>query len=126
MVVDGTGKFSFIEFDFKYKSSLKSFNHHGEKNLAYVCVVDNFNLNLTPLGRFVMPPPMFEKQISLGVFPLHLDMFGHQIAALCSDGNLVLADCMDHLNTFKIDVSSLVNIFDVTKMLIFKMKISST
>ena len=33
----------------------------SEKNLAYVCVVDNFNLNLTPLGRFVMPPPMFEK-----------------------------------------------------------------
>jgi hypothetical protein len=57
----GNGDFTFTEFDFRYKTSIKSFNHKSFKNLAYVCVVDNNNLNLTPLGRFVMPPPMFEK-----------------------------------------------------------------
>ena len=58
---DGNGKFHFIEFHFAYKTSLKSFNHKHEKNLAYVCFVDNNNLNLTPLGRYVKPPPLFEK-----------------------------------------------------------------
>jgi hypothetical protein len=58
---NGVGEFGFIDFNFIYTTSLKSFNHKHERNLAYVCVVDNQNLNLTPLGRFVMPPPLFEK-----------------------------------------------------------------
>ena len=90
------GTFSFTEFDFCYKTSLKSFNHKSFKNLAYVCVVVDQNLNLTPLGRFLMPPPMFEKQIKLESFPLFVDMYGQQVAALCADGKLVTADCMSH------------------------------
>ena len=39
--VDGSGEFCFIDYHFAYKSSLKSFNHKDEKNLAYVCAVDN-------------------------------------------------------------------------------------
>jgi len=85
-----------IDFHFSYKTSLKSFNHKNEKNLAYVCVVDNQCLNLTPLGRFVMPPPMFEKQIQLASFPLFVDLHGHHIAALCSSGDLIISNCMDH------------------------------
>ena len=59
--LDGKGKFSFVEFNFNQATSLMSFNHQAEENLAYVCVVDNFNLNLTPLARQLMPPPMFLK-----------------------------------------------------------------
>lgn len=75
--VDGKARFVFVEYNFNQTTSMMSFNHQSEKNLAYVCVVDNFNLNLTPFARFLMPPPMFEKQINLNVFPLHVDMFGH-------------------------------------------------
>jgi len=96
--IDGTGRAEFVEFHFKYQTSLRSFNRKNFKNLAYVCVADDCNLNLTPLGRFVMPPPMFEKQVKLPHFPAHLDMFGHRIVALLTDGQLVVVDCMDHEN----------------------------
>ena len=51
-------------------------------------------LNLTPLGKFVMPPPLFERQILLDAYPAHLDMHGHLLAALCLDGSLVIADVL--------------------------------
>ena len=80
--------------------------------------MDNCNLNLTPLGRFVMPPPMFEKQIKLESFPLFVDMFGHQIAALCADGTLILADCMSHDKTQRVTIDLDLN--NVTKMVLLK------
>ena len=96
--MDGTGKVSFIDLCFKYQTSLKSSNHKESNNLAYVCVVNDRNLNLTPLRKFVMPPPMFEKQIALSHFPIHLDMQGHLIVALLSNSEMMVADCMDHEN----------------------------
>jgi len=33
--------------------------------LSYTAVVDHQMINLTPLGKFMMPPPMFEKQVDL-------------------------------------------------------------
>ena len=60
-VVDGNGKYTLIDHHFNYVTSLKSHNKKSEKNLAYVCVVEDSHLNLTPLGKFVMPPPLFEK-----------------------------------------------------------------
>ena len=74
---DGCGNYCFLDLNFAYKSSVKSFNHKNEKNLAYVCFVDDKVLKLTPLGRMVMPPPMSEKEIKLDSFPWHLDMYGH-------------------------------------------------
>jgi len=94
--VDGTGKYTFVDHHFNYVTSLKSSNRKGDKNLAYVCVVEDNHLNLTPLGKFVMPPPLFEKQVALENFPVHVDMHGHLVAALCCDSTLVLVDCMDH------------------------------
>lgn len=34
------------------------------------------NLNLTPLGKMLMPPPMFEKQVTLKQHPVCVAMFG--------------------------------------------------
>jgi len=42
-------------------SNLNQKNKQGDEDLAYTAVVDYDNINLTPLGKFVMPPPMFEK-----------------------------------------------------------------
>lgn len=117
---DGKGNFTFVDFSFSYTTSVQSFNHKEEKNLAYVCVVDNNNLNLTPLGRFVMPPPMFEKQIKLSSFPLKVDMYGHWLAAVCADGSILVANCMDHQNAKILkDVDGL-DQNEMTKLLFFK------
>lgn len=92
----GNGEICHTDLHFNCVTSLKSFNHKHEKNLAYVCVVDDKYLNLTPLGRVLMPPPLFEKQVKCETFPVHVDMYGHSIAALCSDNRLLLTDCINH------------------------------
>mmetsp|Transcript_12010 Transcript_12010/g.20269 ORF Transcript_12010/g.20269 Transcript_12010/m.20269 type:complete len:207 (-) Transcript_12010:2707-3327(-) len=122
LLVEGTGRFEFITFDFKYHSSLRSFNHKEQKNLAYVAFVVNRTLNLTPLRRFVMPPPLSEKQIQLDSFPVHLDMFGHDIAAICSDGTLVLSNCMAHetLTKLKLDLE----VGNVMRLSLFKSRMT--
>jgi hypothetical protein len=109
-----------IDHHFNYVTSLKSHNKKGEKNLAYVCVVEDNHLNLTPLGKFVMPPPLFEKQVSLENFPVHVDMHGHLIAALCSDNKLILVDCMAHETIHKLDLDDHTKVQNVVKMTIFK------
>ena len=48
-----------------YTTSNKSFNHKKNKNLSYSCFVNNCTLNITPLSRFLIPPPMSEKKIVL-------------------------------------------------------------
>ena len=55
------GRFDFIEFTLNYHTSSSNFNHAQIKDLSYTAVVDFNNINLTPLGKLVMPPPMFEK-----------------------------------------------------------------
>jgi hypothetical protein len=112
------------EFHFVYDSSLKSFNKKEEKNLAYVCRVDDRNLNLTPLGKFVMPPPMFEKQVTLDGFPVHLDMFGHQVVAMTESGEIALFDCMDHekVSKFKLEYEGKsISPFEVTKLVAYRL-----
>jgi hypothetical protein len=73
-----------------------SFNHKSENNLAYTCFVTGNILNITPLGRFLMPPPMAEKQIKLSGFPVLMSMHGHLISAMLETGEVVLVDCMNH------------------------------
>ena len=48
-----------------YHTSVSNFNHAECDNLSYTAVADYTSINLTPLGKFMMPPPMFEKQIIL-------------------------------------------------------------
>jgi len=95
LYVNGVGQFTFIDFHFDYTTSVKSFNHRTFKNLTYSCFVTNNRLNLTPLGRLLMPPPMSEKQVTLDSFPKLIDMFGHTIAAVCSNGELFVTDSLN-------------------------------
>lgn len=92
----GSGMITYIDFHFLYDTSLKSFNQKNEKNLAYTCFITNNILNLTPLGRFLMPPPMSEKQVKLDGVPVHLDMHGHLISAMLETGEVALVDCINH------------------------------
>jgi hypothetical protein len=50
-----------VEFNLTYTTSSGNFNHAGHEDLSYAAVVDNAHINLTPLGKFLMPPPMSEK-----------------------------------------------------------------
>jgi hypothetical protein len=59
------GRLDFIEYTLGYHTSNSNFIHAEGENLSYVAVVDYNNVNLTPLGKFIMPPPMFEKQLIL-------------------------------------------------------------
>ena len=96
MMVSGNGTVTFVDYFFDMTSSVKGFNHKAFKNLSYTCFVTDSTLNLTPLGRLLMPPPMSEKQIALSSFPFLIDMFGHTMACLTSEGELFISDCMDH------------------------------
>ena len=60
-MIQQNGRVDFIEFSMAYHTSSSNFNHLAHPDLSYTAVVDYNNLNLTPLGKFVMPPPMFEK-----------------------------------------------------------------
>jgi hypothetical protein len=75
------GKVEFIEYTSTYNSSNSTFNHRDLPELAYTAVVDGNTINLTPLGKFLMPPPMFEKQVILPAFANCLSMYGHQVLA---------------------------------------------
>ena len=82
-----------------YTTSNKSFNHKLNKNLSYSCFVNNSTLNITPLSRFLIPPPMSEKKIVLKQFPMLVDMFGHNIATLDQNGLLALSNCLEIKST---------------------------
>ena len=70
-----SGRISFDEFKFEPMTSSTHCNH-GESS-GYVAVVDGPAINLTPLGKFLMPPPMFEKQITLPFVPKSIALAGH-------------------------------------------------
>ena len=69
------GRIDFTEYRFDYMTSSSNFNNKEES--GYVVVVDGPALNLTPLGKFVMPPPMFEKQVVLPNVPKSVSLYGH-------------------------------------------------
>ena len=54
-----------------------SVNCNNREESGYVAVVDGPAVNLTPLGKFVMPPPMFEKQVVLPFVPKSVALYGH-------------------------------------------------
>ena len=69
------GKLEFTEYKFEYMTS--NTNCNDGQNHGYVAVVDGPAVNLTPLGKFVMPPPMFDSQVSLPFVPKAVSLFGH-------------------------------------------------
>ena len=73
------GSVKFIEYKFDYMTSNTNYNMGDDS--GYVAVVDGPAINLTPLGKFVMPPPMFEKQVLLPFVPQSITLSGHQGAA---------------------------------------------
>lgn len=87
-----SGQVRFIEFNFTYNTSMTNCNHKNREDFAYVAVVDGLDINITPLGKFVMPPPMFEKQIKLTSFPTCLSLFGNSVVAY-GNGKLHVFDC---------------------------------
>ena len=71
-------KFEFIEYQFEYVTSSSHCNHLGMKHDGYVAVIDGKAINLTPLGKFLMPPPMFKSQIKgLNSVPTCIALFGN-------------------------------------------------
>lgn len=76
-MVDASGKVEFTEYIFIYNTSNHNFNRSEEKELAFTAVVDGNMIHLTPLGKFLMPPPMSEKQVKLPSFAQCLSMYGH-------------------------------------------------
>lgn len=83
----------------------------------------NNRLNLTPLGRLLMPPPMSEKQVELDSFPKLIDMFGHTIAAICSNGQLFITDCMDHEKHVRLGLDEFLDASEAIKLLVFKVNL---
>ena len=90
-----TGTLEFVEYNFTYHSSMTNFNHVDRLHDGYMAVVDGPAINLTPLGRFVMPPPMFEKQVTgLPSVPSCISLYGHQGVAFCeTNSQLCFFDC---------------------------------
>ena len=119
---DGSGKVTLTDFHFEYNTSLKSFNQKNEHNLAYVCFVTGNTLNLTPLGKFVMPPPMSEKKVELEGFPVLIDMFGHQICVMLASGKILMTNCMETDKIVTLQLSENIDSFTVTKMKVYRMK----
>jgi len=87
-----TGSLEFIEYRFDYMTS--NTNCNLGKDFGYVAVVDGPAINLTPMGNFVMPPPMFEKQIVLPFVPKSVSLFGHAgVAFIDKEESLFTFDC---------------------------------
>lgn len=57
-------------------------------DFGYQTVVDGLCLNLTPLGKQLMPPPMFEKQVTVRHHPVCVSMFGSHTVVTDTHNNL--------------------------------------
>lgn len=66
---------------------MSSCNKGADVN-GYTVVVDGPLLNLTPLGKQLMPPPMFEKQVTLLAQPVCVSMYNSHTAVLDVRNNL--------------------------------------
>ena len=75
-----------------------------------MAVVDGVSINLTPLGKFVMPPPMFEKQVTLPFVPKIVNLNGHSGVAYVEHAQgLFRFDCGDEApQATKYEIGSLV------------------
>jgi hypothetical protein len=62
--------------------------NQGNDTDGYTIVVDGSLLNFTPLGKQLMPPPMFEKQVCLPSHPVCVSMYNSHTAALDLHNNL--------------------------------------
>ena len=109
MLVQRDAKVQFIEFNLCYHTSSGNFNHLGHNDLSYTAVVDNAHVNLTPLGKLLMPPPMSEKQILIGNTCQAVCIYGHTFVAVAGEQLVVFdAEKIDPktLNTlFRINLS---------------------
>jgi len=78
-LLNAKGGFTLTEFKFEYVTSTSNANRveKASEDHAYVAVVDGPAINLTPMGKFVMPPPMYDKQVSLPFVPQAVCLFGH-------------------------------------------------
>ena len=86
------GKLEFTEYKFDYMTSATNFNQ--TENSGYVAVVDGPAINLTPLGKFVMPPPMFDSQVSLPYVPKAVSLWGHYgVAYIDNTQSLYVFNC---------------------------------
>mmetsp|Transcript_26955 Transcript_26955/g.26030 ORF Transcript_26955/g.26030 Transcript_26955/m.26030 type:complete len:110 (-) Transcript_26955:58-387(-) len=98
IIVQENGRIDFIEYAYKYHSSTANYNYAQSGDPSYVAVVDYNNINLTPLGKLMMPPPMFEKQFKIAqeysLNPLCISMFGDVVSVVTST-HLVLFSCKD-------------------------------
>ena len=71
-------------------------NASNKSDHGYVAVVDGPAINLTPMGKFVMPPPMFEKQLCLPYVPKSVVLYGHTGLAYVEHLNsLYRFDCVE-------------------------------
>jgi hypothetical protein len=80
-LVNDDGHVDFVEYNFTYHVSNAHSNHASTKDSSYVAVVDGCTIHLTPLGKFLMPPPMSEKQVTLPVVANCLSLYGHWAVA---------------------------------------------
>ena len=65
----------------------------GNDELGYSAVVDGFNLNLTPLGKQLMPPPMFEKQVIFPGHPVCVSMYGNYVTVADNKNQIYFFNC---------------------------------
>ena len=79
------GRLELIEYKFDYMTSSTNCNVELQPNSGYVAVVDGPAINLTPLGKFVMPPPMYESQVLLPFVPKAVSLYGHYGVAYIED-----------------------------------------
>lgn len=93
--VSAKGVVEFTEYKFEYMTSATNCNSGEAEDHGYVAVVDGPAVNLTPMGKFVMPPPMFEKQISLPYVPKSLALYNHTgVAYVEAENSLYRFDCI--------------------------------
>ena len=67
----------------------------GDDQYGYQAVVDGLNLNLTPLGKQLMPPPMCEKFVTLKQHPVCLSMYGSHSVVTDTDNNLYVFNSLE-------------------------------
>ena len=114
MLAQKDGRIDFIEYQLAYCSSSSFHNHKDIIDLSYTAVVDNNFINLTPLGKLLIPPPMFEKQVGLSGPISCVSMHGHLIVALVGDTLNVIEADTGKIQPFKVDGK------EVYRILVFK------
>ena len=94
-LIQTDGRVDFIEFNLTYHTSSGFYNNVEAPDLSYTAVVDHLTINLTPLGKLLMPPPMSEKQIVLAEPVSCLFMHGHTLVALTGK-TLIITDTLTY------------------------------